>query len=89
LEVVDDDGDGFAAGRYVLDSDSDGASCTTTTESADLVLSQRVLAGAYLGDNSLRALSAAGRVDEETPGALARIDAMFATPLRPWNATGF
>ena len=91
LEVVDEDGDKFAAGRYLLDVDSGAtsASCAATTESADLVVSQRVLAGAYLGDNSLRALSVAGGVDEVTPGALARFDAMLATPRRPWNATGF
>lgn len=89
LEVVDDDGAGYAAGRYLLDVGPDGASCTRTTESADLVLPQRALAAAYLGDHSLRALSVAGGVDEVTPRALSRADAMLATPARPWNATGF
>jgi predicted acetyltransferase len=89
LDVVDVAGDRFAAGRYLLDVDASAVSCTPTTEAADLVVSQRVLAGAYLGDNSLRALSVAGGVDEVTPGALSRVDAMFATPRRPWNATGF
>ena len=89
LEVVDDDGAGFAAGRYLLDAGPDGASCTSTTESADLVVAQRALASAYLGDHSLRALSVAGGVDELTPRALSRADAMLAAPSRPWNATGF
>jgi predicted acetyltransferase len=89
LEVVDEDDAGFAAGRYLLDADTDGASCTRTTESADLVVSQRALAGAYLGDHSLRSLALLGSVDELSPRALSRADAMLATPIRPWNATGF
>jgi predicted acetyltransferase len=89
VEVVDNDGAGFAAGRYLLDVGPDGASCTRTTESADLVVAQRALAGAYLGDHSLRSLAVAGGVDEVSPRALARADAMLATPSRPWNATGF
>jgi predicted acetyltransferase len=89
LEVTDTDHGGWAAGRYLLDADDDGAICTPTTRSADLVMPQRALAGAYLGDHSLRALAVAGGVDELTPRALARTDAMFATALSPWNATPF
>jgi predicted acetyltransferase len=89
LEVVDPDGGGFAAGRYALDAGRDGASCGRTTESADLVLPQRALASAYLGDYSLRAMAIAGGLDELSPGALSRADAMFATAVRPWNATPF
>jgi predicted acetyltransferase len=88
LDVVDDAGD-YAAGRYVLDASPDGASCTTTTESPDLVLSQQALASAYLGGTSLRERRIAGGVDEHTPGAVGRFDAMFATALAPWNATAF
>jgi predicted acetyltransferase len=88
LDVVDDAG-GYATGRFALDASPDGASCTATTESADLVLSQQALASAYLGGTSLRERRIAGGVDEQTPGALGRFDAMFATPLAPWNATGF
>lgn len=89
LEVVDADLGGYAAGSYRLDSAEDGATCTPTSQAPDLRLSQRVLASAYLGTYSLRQLAPGGGVDERTPGAMARFDAMFATPLVPWNATGF
>jgi predicted acetyltransferase len=89
LEVVDDEGAGFTAGRYLLDVDESGARCTTTTQSADVTLTQRVLASAYLGDRSVRALSVAGRVDEHTAGSLGRLDAMLVTPRPPYNGTGF
>lgn len=89
LQVLDDDLGGYAAGRYLLDAGADGATCVATTASADLQLPQRALATAYLGDHSLRALRVAGEIDELTPGAIARADAMFATALRPWNATPF
>jgi len=87
-----DDGDvgGFAAGRYVLEGGPDGAKCLPSTEdSADLRVHQRALAAAYLGGYSLHAQAITGRVAELTPGALRRADAMFATPLAPWCATGF
>ena len=89
LEVVDPDAGGFAAGRYLLCVDPDGARCTRTDAAAELRVPQRALAAAYLGDHSLRALAVAGGVDEFAPGALDRADAMFATPVRPWNATEF
>ncbi|HEY2299518.1 MAG TPA: GNAT family N-acetyltransferase [Jatrophihabitans sp.] len=89
LEVVDDDGAGFGAGRYQLDADVAGAGVTRTTESADVTIGQRVLASAYLGDRSVRALAVAGGVDEHTPGSLARLDAMLVTPRPPYNGTGF
>jgi hypothetical protein len=47
------------------------------------------LASAYLGGFSLRQRSLGSTVEELTPGALDRADAMFATPLAPWCATGF
>jgi predicted acetyltransferase len=89
LEVFDEDLGGYGAGRYLLDAGPAGATCTPTTESADLQLSQRALAACYLGDHTLRELTIAGVIDELRPGALARADAMFATALRPWNATMF
>jgi predicted acetyltransferase len=89
LEVVDPAPGGYAAGRYLLDAGPDGASCTPTTRSADLVLPQRTLAGIYLGDHALRTLAYAGGVEELTPGALARTEAMFAAATPPWNSTGF
>jgi predicted acetyltransferase len=89
VEVVDDDADGYGAGRWELDGAPDGATCTATTRSADVTLSQRVLASAYLGDRSLRAAAFAGGVDEHSPGAVGRLDAMLTTPRPPYNGTGF
>jgi predicted acetyltransferase len=89
LDVSDDDGDAFAAGRYRLSADGDDVRCERTDAPADLALSQRTLAAIYLGGFRLGALTVAGDVEERTPGALARTDAMFATALAPWNATWF
>ncbi len=90
LDVVDDDIGGFANGRYVLDGGPDGAGCRpSTVDTPDLRVHQRALAAAYLGGFSLHGQAVAGRVDELTPGALRRADAMFATPTAPWCATGF
>lgn len=89
LDVVDNSVGGYATGRYVLDAGPDDASCTRTTEPADVTVSQHALASAYLGDHSVRELAIAGGVDELTAGALTRLDAMLATHVRPWNGTGF
>ena len=44
----------------------------------------RELASAYLGGVTVHELAAAGHVEERTPGAVARADAMFRTPLPPF-----
>jgi predicted acetyltransferase len=85
LEVVDDDIGGYAAGTFLLD---DGV-CTPTTQAAELRVHQRALASAYLGGFSLTSQQIAGLTHELCPGALARADAMFATPLAPWCGTDF
>ena len=56
---------------------------------ADVEITQRALASIYLGGFRLGALRVAGAAAERTPGALARVDAMFSVPLAPWNATWF
>ncbi|MGI8759723.1 MAG: GNAT family N-acetyltransferase [Jatrophihabitantaceae bacterium] len=89
LEVVDDDLGGYGAGRFRLDADAEGAQCRATSAGADLRLTQRALASVYLGGHTLRGQRLSASVAELTPGALGLADAMFATPLAPWNATGF
>lgn len=89
FEVVDEDFGGFAAGRFVLEATETDAKCTATAEPAELRVSQRALASAYLGGFALRARALAGDVEELSAGALQRADAMFATPLAPWCQTGF
>jgi predicted acetyltransferase len=89
LEVVDRDG-GWAAGRFTLDGGPAHAECRSTpSATADLRLSQRALAGVYLGGATVAAQQRAGLVDEETPGAAARLESMFWTAQQPWNATPF
>jgi predicted acetyltransferase len=64
-------------GRYRTDG-------TKSDAEADLVLAAADLASAYLGGIDISALAAAGRIAEQTPGAVARAAAMFRTPLPPF-----
>ena len=77
------------AGRYELEASPDGARCRRTRAGADLALSVAELGSAYLGGVSLSALAQAGRVNEVTPGALARADLFFGSMPAPWCATDF
>jgi predicted acetyltransferase len=89
IEVVDDASGGYAAGRFVLDGGPDGASCRPTDRSPNLRLHQHSLASAYYGGVTLASQQLARPVDEETPGAAARLDAMLTTRLAPWPFTDF
>jgi predicted acetyltransferase len=89
IEVVDDDGSGYAAGRFCLEGSPDGAECRATSLEPDVRLTQRALAAAYIGGFTLTGQLPGEAVEELTAGALRRADAMFATPLAPWCATGF
>jgi predicted acetyltransferase len=89
LEVVDEDGERFAAGRYRLRAHDDEVECERTDRDPDLALTQRALASIYLGGFRLRELVLGGGATELRPGALALVDVMFSTPLAPWNATWF
>ena len=71
-------------GRYVLEVNPEGARCSATTSSAEIACTATDLGAIYLGGSSFRQLHRAGRVVELVPGALARIDAMFASYLAPW-----
>jgi predicted acetyltransferase len=89
LEVIDLEGDRFAAGRYALEIDAQGrACCEPTAAPAEVEITQRALAAAYLGGVRLAQL-APGAARELAPGALARLELMLSTPLAPWNATWF
>lgn len=88
LEVVDET-EVSVAGRYRLSAEGDGATAEPTSAAPDLTLAQTALAASYLGAGRLRVQRIAGTVTEHTPGALERADAMFATALAPYNATGF
>ena len=90
FDVVDDDVGGYAAGRFTLRADPDGAECVSSPDAAvELRIGQRALASCYLGGVSLRAQLDAGQVEEITPGAVDRADTMFGTAIAPWCATDF
>ncbi|MFG2793897.1 GNAT family N-acetyltransferase [Streptomyces sp. NPDC048419] len=82
LEVADRAG--LAGGRYRLEASAQGASCTPTTESAELTLDVGDLARLWLGDESVARLVALGRVQEERAGAALVGDALLRTSRRPW-----
>jgi predicted acetyltransferase len=48
------------------------------------VLDQTDLAMLYLGGTTATGLALAARIEERTPGAVARLDALFRVPLAPW-----
>ena len=75
LDVVDDLG--HAAGRWSVDVDPDGeADVHRTRKSVDISMPVQTLAPVLTGSRDLRVLTAAGRLTEESPGALARLDRM-------------
>ncbi|GHD12954.1 UPF0256 protein [Streptomyces violarus] len=76
--------DGLTGGRYRLEASADGASCTPTTESAELALEIGELGALWLGDESAVRLAALGRVREERAGAARKADALLRTSRRPW-----
>jgi len=87
IEVKDELG--FASGRYELEGDPDGASCTRTSDPAELSLPVDALGSVYMGGVSLRLLAGAGRVEEHHDGALDRADLMFRSAVIPWCSTWF
>jgi predicted acetyltransferase len=72
------------AGRWELDAMPDGASVHRSSMDADLVLGIAELGAVFLGGVSLAELAMARRVEEQTPGAVARGDALLRTELAPW-----
>ena len=87
LRVVDKDG--YADGTFALDGGPDGATCTPTTESAEVTLPAAVLASIYLGGFSAARYAVLGQLDEHRTGAVARLAAMFHTAIAPWAPTGY
>ncbi|MEU9156380.1 GNAT family N-acetyltransferase [Streptomyces sp. NPDC048417] len=92
VDVVLEVADAFCpwnAGRWRLTGDAKGASCERTTDTAELALSVRELAAAYLGGVSLLSLARAGRVRELRTGALAEASTAFGSSAVPWLPHGF
>lgn len=89
LEVVDQ----FrpqSGGRFRIEADADGTgTCTATSDGPDLTLDQGDLGALYLGGVAPSTLAAAGRMQQDTDGALARADRLFATHPTPFCMTMF
>jgi predicted acetyltransferase len=87
LDVVIDVGDAMLpanAGRWRLRVTADGAAtCSATTDRADLACDVADLGAAYLGGTRLGQLGQAGRVRELRPDALRRTDAAFSWSVAP------
>jgi predicted acetyltransferase len=88
VEVVDDFRPA-TSGRYEIVGAPDGAECRRTTKAADLVLGVAEVGSVYLGGVDASTLARARRIDEYTPGALARADRFFASDPPPHNQTAF
>jgi predicted acetyltransferase len=76
-------------GRYELRVDGGSASGARTEAEPDLAGTVNMLGATYLGGTNFRQLAEAGQVEERTPGALDRADAMFASTPAPWCAVDF
>jgi hypothetical protein len=87
FEIIDPTGD--RPQRVALDAGPDGATCTGSTESADLTVRLDALGAAYLGGTRLRDAVIATGFDEHRPGALAAADRLFRTLDTPWCSTFF
>ena len=64
--------------RFALDG-------SKTTAPPDLRLDVDALGSVYLGGFTVGQLARAGKVDELTPGAVERADALFRTGRAPWT----
>ncbi|MCG5216045.1 GNAT family N-acetyltransferase [Streptosporangium soli] len=85
LDVVIEVTDDFLpvnSGKWRLTGSAESASCSATTDDADLAFDIRALGAVYMGGTSLSALAGAGLVRELRPGALAA-----AAPAFGWHKT--
>ena len=87
VEIADDVG--ITAGRFALEGGPDGAGCAPTGEDADVSMPVGTLGSLYAGGVSAHALHRTGRMDEHRPGAVARAELMFRSPVVPWCSTWF
>ncbi|PWJ47361.1 Predicted acetyltransferase [Quadrisphaera granulorum] len=78
---------GIAGGRWRLDVADGLATVTTTTADADVTCDVGALSAAYLGETSLVALAAAGRVRGDA-AAVGRLSAQLAWQPTSWPTIG-
>src|SRR3954447_7977550 len=82
--AVDDPFRPEVAGTFLLDVDDGVGTCARTAREPALRCSADAVGSTYVGGVTWTALAGAGRVDEVTPGALARADALFRCDVAPW-----
>ncbi len=71
-------------GRWAVEASAEGAVVERSTDEPDLALDAADLGALYLGGHSMAQLLAAGRGEERTSGAAARLDALLCTERAPW-----
>jgi predicted acetyltransferase len=80
----------WAQGRFLREVDERGeATCRPTHLDAGVTLPVETLSAVWLGGTPLLALAAAGRAQEERPGAVAALDRLLRTAEAPWCNTWF
>ena len=77
------------AGRFLLEGDGSGATCTRTDRPADLTMTVDVLGAICLGGVRPSVVARAGRIEAAGADALARADAMFRAERDPHAFTWF
>ncbi len=77
------------ARRWRLSGGPFGATCTPTTDAAEVGIDVRDLASAYVGGTSLLSLAAAGLAHEQRAGALARLSTALRAGVEAGNAAVF
>ncbi|MFC4244628.1 GNAT family N-acetyltransferase [Gryllotalpicola reticulitermitis] len=93
LEVSDPYG--FTAGRFLLETDAEGAGHVeqfdgaTPAGAASVALSIGDLSSLYLGGVSAATLARAGRIEERSAGAAFALERMLAVDRAPWLILGF
>lgn len=88
LDVTDREG--FAAGRWALETAPDGTGRLTPADTpADIGLDISHLSALYLGGQSATLLADAALITEHTPGSAARLETLLRSARAPWNPDGF
>ena len=77
------------SGTYELIAEGGVGRCARTDAAEELAGTINVLGATYLGGTSFRQLWWSGQVEERSPGALDRADAMFASTPAPWCVVDF
>jgi predicted acetyltransferase len=77
------------SGTYELIAEGGKGRCVRSDAAEELTGTINILGATYLGGTSFRQLWWSGQVEERSPGALDRADAMFASTPAPWCVVDF